>query len=110
MAEINDALGAKEYLTEMRKKFDKTMAPEMKAATKEAINALALCIPEVPEIEGDGYADGHLVYDTWICPNCGAHYELDYDEHKHCPECGQLIDWANRQCIGWPFPGGDDNE
>ena len=48
--QINDALGAKEYLTEMRKKFDKTMAPEMKAAMKEAINALDLQIPQSPDI------------------------------------------------------------
>lgn len=27
--------------------------------------------PKMPDYEGDGYADGEMVYDTWICPNCG---------------------------------------
>lgn len=25
-----------------------------------------------PDYEGDGYSDGQLVYDTWICPCCGS--------------------------------------
>lgn len=41
------------------------------------------------EIIGDGYSDGHLVYDTYICPNCGKQYELEYEEYNYCPECGQ---------------------
>lgn len=45
-----------------------------------------------PDYEGDGYADGHMVYDTWICPNCGEKYEVDYDDYNHCPKCGQKID------------------
>lgn len=44
-----------------------------------------------PDYEGDGYADGHMVYDIWICPNCGEEYEVDYDDYKHCPNCGQAI-------------------
>ena len=27
-----------------------------------------------PDIEGDGYYKGELVYDTWICPRCGTRY------------------------------------
>lgn len=49
-------------------------------------------IPQMPNIEGNGYADGHLVYDTWICPNCEKHYEIDYDDYDYCPNCGQAID------------------
>lgn len=45
-----------------------------------------------PNIEGDGYADGHLIYDTWICPNCEKYYEIDYDNYDYCPNCGQHID------------------
>lgn len=45
-----------------------------------------------PTYEGDGYADGELVYDTWICPNCEEHYETDYDDYIYCPNCGQAID------------------
>ena len=57
-----------------------------------AINALEKQIPKIPDVEGDGYADGHLVYDTWICPCCGEHYEIDYDNYDYCPKCGQHID------------------
>lgn len=50
-----------------------------------------------PDYEGDGYADGHLVYDTWICPCCEKRYEVDYDDYKHCPNCGQAIDWSEEK-------------
>lgn len=47
---------------------------------------------KIPEFEGDGCADSEEInYDTWVCPNCFARYELDYVEHKFCPECGQRI-------------------
>lgn len=29
--------------------------------------------------------------DAWICPNCGAKYEVDYDDYDFCPDCGQMI-------------------
>lgn len=45
-----------------------------------------------PTYTGDGYADGHLVYDTYECPNCGKQYEVDYDDYDHCPNCGQRFD------------------
>jgi len=48
--------------------------------------------PKKPDYEGDGYdKNGHIIYDTWICPNCGKKYEVDYDDYKHCPNCGQAI-------------------
>lgn len=48
-----------------------------------------------PDYEGDGYApDGSFVWDTWVCPGCGTKYEVDYDEHDYCPNCGQHIDWS----------------
>ena len=50
-----------------------------------------------PDYEGDGYADGHLVYDTWICQCCGKHYEVDYDEYDFCPDCGQKLDWEGER-------------
>lgn len=53
--------------------------------------------PKRPGYEGDGYADGQLVYDTWICPCCGKHYEVDYDDYDFCPECGQCIDWSDEE-------------
>ena len=49
--------------------------------------------PKAPDYEGDGYDDkGELIYDTWICPSCAKKYEVDYDDYKHCPECGQRLD------------------
>ena len=58
---------------------------------KIAIEALEKQVLKEPNYEGDGYSDGKLVYDTWICPNCGKYYEVDYDDYKYCPECGQAI-------------------
>lgn len=66
---------------------------EQKKAMEVAIKALGLTEERTPDLEGDGYSDGHLVYDTWICPNCEKHYEMEYEEHDHCPNCGQAIDW-----------------
>ena len=51
-------------------------------------------IPQNPDLEGDGYSDGNLVYDTWICPCCGKYYEVDYEKYDFCPNCGQAIDWS----------------
>lgn len=59
---------------------------------KNAIESMEKQIPKTPCIEGDGYADGILVYDIWICPNCEKVYEIDYDDYDYCPECGQKID------------------
>lgn len=42
-------------------------------------------------VSGDGYADGHLVYDTYECPHCGKEYEIDYEEYEFCPNCGQHL-------------------
>uniref|UniRef100_UPI004056FD8C hypothetical protein n=1 Tax=Acetatifactor sp. TaxID=1872090 RepID=UPI004056FD8C len=49
--------------------------------------------PKRADLFGDGYADGHLVYDTYKCPNCEKEYELEYEEYDFCPNCGQHIDW-----------------
>ena len=50
-----------------------------------------------PDYEGDGYSDGQLVYDTWICPCCGQHYEVDCDRYDYCPNCGQKLDWSDEE-------------
>lgn len=50
-----------------------------------------------PDYEGDGFSDGQLVYDTWICPCCGQHYEVDCDRYDYCPNCGQHIDWGDEE-------------
>lgn len=49
--------------------------------------------PKVPNIWGDGYdKKGSLIYDMYDCPGCGKSYEIDYDDYKYCPSCGQAID------------------
>ena len=77
-------------------KADKEYLTDMKICDGEevdiAIKALEKQIPKKPNIEGNGYADGQLVYDTWICPCCENHYEIDYDNYDYCPNCGQHID------------------
>ena len=55
--------------------------------------------PKRPDYEGDGYADGHLVYDTWICPCCGKHYEIDCDDYDYCPNCGQKLDRSDEESM-----------
>lgn len=57
-----------------------------------AIEALQKHIPKEPIWEGDGYADGEMVYDTWRCPECDLPYEQD-QIHNYCPNCGQKILW-----------------
>lgn len=47
------------------------------------------------DLEGGRRADGHIVYDTWICPGCGKHYEVEYDKYEYCPHCGQKISWED---------------
>ena len=82
---VIDCLKAdKEYLTDMKICDGEEMDIAIKALEKQ--------IPKKPNIEGDGYADGQLVYDTWICPCCEKHYEIDYDSYDYCPNCGQHID------------------
>ena len=58
------------------------------------IEALGKQLPKPPFFEGDGYSDGELVYDTWICPCCEENYEVDYDKYDYCPNCGQKLDWG----------------
>lgn len=60
-------------------------------ACKTAVNALEKQLEQTPDFEGDGYADGFQVYDTWICPGCGKCYEVGYEEYDYCPACGQKI-------------------
>lgn len=62
-----------------------------------AIKALDKQIPKKPQFEGDGYWNGELVYDTWICSNCDTGYEVETDRHKCCPNCGQKIDWSDEE-------------
>lgn len=61
---------------------------------EEVRKAVEKMKPKKPDLEGDGYADGEIVLDTWICPNCGVKYEIDYEQYDFCPDCGQKLDWS----------------
>ena len=40
--------------------------------------------------EGDGYADGEMVYDMWSCSECGEYFD-EWDDRptwNYCPNCG----------------------
>lgn len=45
---------------------------------------------------GDGFADGHMVYDMAQCPACGKTFEEDYSGwlDPYCSHCGQKLDWG----------------
>ena len=60
----------------------------------EIKNAVEKQMPKSPTYDGDGYApDGTFVWDEWICPCCGSRFEVEYEEHDYCPNCGQHILW-----------------
>lgn len=73
---------------DMWEEYKKIGTPEECRAAVEKQKA------KIPNLSGDGYFDGKLVYDTYECPNCGKEYEMDYEEHDYCPNCGQHIDWS----------------
>ena len=68
----------------------------------EEYHFLATLPPVTPQpktvlYSGDGYADGHIVYDMAECPNCGYRYE-DGDKDwglSFCPNCGQALNWES---------------
>lgn len=49
--------------------------------------------------EGDGYADGELVYDVWHCSECDYCIDDGTDNPellpKYCPNCGAKMDGGN---------------
>ena len=66
--------------------------PYLDEAVSMAIAALEKQIPKKINCKGDGYWKGQPVYDTWICPCCEEHYEVDYDNYDYCPNCGQHLE------------------
>ena len=79
----------KEELVQRLARYEDTgLTPEQVQQLRERDTA------KRPDYEGDGYdKEGNLIYDTWICPNCEEHYEVDYDRYDFCRNCGQKIKW-----------------
>jgi rubrerythrin len=59
-------------------------------AVEIAVKAMEKQIPNKLIAEGDGYADGSMVYDSFYCPSCDNCMEED-EVADYCPACGQKI-------------------
>lgn len=97
MAYDMDDSTCKEIATEAVKALEEVKEYRKIGTIEEVKEAVEKQTAKEPDYEGDGYADGEIVYDIWICPNCGEEYEVDYDDYNHCPKCGQKIDWSNEE-------------
>ncbi len=65
---------------------------------EECQEARELQNPKRPNMWGDGCDDeGGIIYDMYDCPNCGTTYEIDYEKHDFCPNCGQKLDWSDEE-------------
>lgn len=75
---------------------EKRVASIYATCKRLAISALEKQIPQKPNLQGDGYADGELVYDYAECPVCNCDFEEDTTNWgcKFCPDCGQALDWS----------------
>lgn len=73
--------------------FDKSVSDALLVA--EA--CMTKQIPVGVYVEGDGYADGFLVYDTAYCQTCGHLLTEDFepftDQYPYCPRCSQALLW-----------------
>lgn len=93
------AIGTPEELQDMKSNYFEALSDwrqYRKIGTVEKCReAMDKQASKVPDYEGDGYSNGQLVYDTWVCPCCEQRYEVDYDDYEYCPKCGQHIDWSD---------------
>ena len=65
-------------------------------AMEIAVGAMRKQIPKKLIPEGDGYADGSMIYDSFYCPSCNHRMEEDEVE-DYCPKCGQKICWEEEE-------------
>lgn len=77
--------------------FGQPGAFDMMTAIGMAEKALDKQIAKTPNYEGYRSAYGELVINMWICPGCGAHYEVVYEDYDFCPKCGQAIQLQDDQ-------------
>lgn len=84
--ELNRLAGMVSVLEELIQYREIGTVAECRAAREKQI-------PKTPCIWGDGYSEGKMIYDMYDCPGGGRSYEIDYEKHDYCPNCGQAIDW-----------------
>ena len=97
LIECRDAMELWKARQELDAKIEKCMEYEKIGTVEECREAVEKQKKKTPVYEGDGYADGYMVYDTWVCTNCGTKYEVDYDDFGFCPKCGQAINWEESE-------------
>lgn len=75
------------------------LSTEIGKAFDVAIQAVKKQMPKKPYYEGDGYADGELVYDQAKCPVCGHEFEYGINDWgcNYCSDCGQRLDWGDNE-------------
>ena len=76
--------GYERCTTQLARYEDTGLTPEQILELKERST------PKEVIYEGNGCSDEESVYDTWICPNCGAKYNADAN-YDFCPDCGQMV-------------------
>lgn len=96
-----DAKEAIEWLTAIDKKYihggDESYDQKRREAIQTAILALEKQVPKKPIVENLG-----TNYSFWyLCPQCNRKLINNIDgswvagmKYKHCPDCGQKIDWS----------------
>lgn len=91
-----EAIKRIENHNEIHSRNEKHFAVHITEALNMAVEALQKRIPEKVNLQGDGYADGELVYDYAECPACGCDFEEETNGWgcKFCPDCGQALDWG----------------
>ena len=77
-------------------KYRESHAINIVEALEMAVSALEKQIPRELIAEGDGYADGSMVYDIFYCPSCDHRMEEDEVE-DYCPNCGQRLCWESER-------------
>ena len=91
-----DRLGAEKLARGELIRNDSKVEPYL-LAIKELVDKET---PKKPYYEGDGYADGVMVYDVARCPNCDnvfEKYENNGWGENYCHNCGQRLDWSDTE-------------
>lgn len=84
---------------EMKKDFEEGILAVLELLKTEKpviVKDAQKLVPKAVFYQGDGYADGYMVYDEAQCPECETWFEEGDTnwEMPFCPKCGQALDWT----------------